>query len=122
MILIPDINFFPYNKKDYFGHIHRYNINSDKIHVNLLWDMMCEYPIDHRFFFIDMNFKLYLILKEYYQNNKISIYSNEFYHDYHLSIYLKKQTKNIVIQKIKQVKIEYNDLSSNLINFFLIIL
>ena len=117
MILIPDINYFPYNKKDYFGYIHRYNINSDKIHVNLLWDMMCEYPIDHRFFFINMNYKLYLILKEYYQN-KISIYSNEFYHDYHLSAYLKSQTKNIVIQKIKQVKIEYNGLSSNLINFF----
>ena len=118
MILIPDINYSPYNNVDYFGYIQKYNFDSDKVHINLLWDMMCEYPIDHRFFFINMNFKLYLILKDFYQN-KISIYSNEFYHDYLLSIYLKRQTKNIVIQKIQQVKIEYNNLPLNLIDFFL---
>ena len=118
MILIPDINYYPYNKKDYFGHIHKYNNDSDKVYVDLLWDMMCEYPIDHRFFFINMNYELYLVLKEYYQNNLISIYSNEFYHDYHLSVYLKKETRDIVIQKIQQVKIEYNELPSNLVNFF----
>ena len=118
MILIPDINYTPYGKKDYFGHLYKYNFDSDKVYVNLLWDMMCAYPIDHRYFFVNMNYKLYLALKDYYQNDIISIYANEYYHDYNLCIYLKKQFKNLTIQKIQQVKIEYSGLPSNLITFF----
>ena len=79
---------------------------------------MCAYPIDHRFFFINMNFKLYLVLNKYYHNNKINIYANPYYHDYNLSLYLKQQVKNIVIQKIQQIKIEYDDIPSSLIDFF----
>ena len=118
MILIPDINYIPYNKNDYFSYLLKYNFDSDKIYVNLMWEMMTSYPIDHRFFFINMNYNLYLIIKDYYQNNIISIYSNEYYYDYNFSIYLKLKIKNITIEKIQQVKIEYSDLSSNLIDFF----
>ena len=118
MVLIPDINYHINLKKDFFGYINKYNLDSDKIYVNLLWDSMCAYPIDHRFFFINMNFKLYLVLNEYYQNNKINIYANPYYHDYNLSLYLKQQVKNIVIQKIQQIKIEYDDIPSSLIDFF----
>ena len=118
MILIPDINYHPFNKDDYFGYINKYNFDSDKVTINLIWDMMCAYPIDHRYFYINMNFNLYLIMKEYYQTNIISIYSNEYYHDYNLSIYLQKQTKNVVIQKIQQVKIEYSSLPLNILDIF----
>ena len=65
-----------------------------------------------------MNFNLYLILKEYYQNNLISIYSNEYYHDYNLSIYLQRKTKNLIVQKYQQVKIEYSSLPLNLLDIF----
>ena len=61
---------------------------------------------------------IYLILNEYYQNNKINIYANPYYHDYNLSLYLKQQVKNIVIQKIQQIKIEYDDIPSSLNDFF----
>ena len=118
MVLIPDTNYHINLKKDFFGYINKYNLDSEKIYVNLLWDSMCAYPIDHRFFFINMNFKLYLILNEYYQNNKINIYANPYYHDYNLSLYLKQQVKNIVIQKIQQIKIEYDDIPSSLNDFF----
>ena len=118
MILIPDINYCPYNDEDYFGYVNKYNFDSDKVEVNLFWDVICGYPIDHRFFFVNMNYKLYLLFKEYYQNNFIDINSNEYYHDYHLSIYLRNNTKNLVIKKIQQVKIQYNDLPYNLIDFF----
>ena len=53
MILIPDINYQPFNKKDYFGYINKYNYESDKVYINLIWDMMCAYPIDHRYFYIN---------------------------------------------------------------------
>ena len=118
MVLIPDTNYHINLKKDFFGYINKYNLDSEEIYVNLLWDSMCAYPIDHRFFFINMNFKLYLILNEYYQNNKINIYANPYYHDYNLSLYLKQQVKNIVIQKIQQIKIEYDDIPSSLNDFF----
>ena len=118
MVLIPDTNYHINLKKDFFGYINKYNLDSEKIYVNLLWDSMCAYPIDHRFFFINMNFKLYLILNEYYQNNKINIYANPYYHDYNLSLYLKQQVKNIVIQKIQRIKIEYDDIPSSLNDFF----
>ena len=65
-----------------------------------------------------MNFKLYLVLNKYYHNNKINIYANPYYHDYNLSLYLKQQVKNIVIQKIQQIKIEYDDIHPSLIDFF----
>lgn len=90
MVLIPDINYHINLKKDFFGYINKYNLDSEEIYVNLLWDSMCAYPIDHRFFFINMNFKLYLVLNEYYQNNKINIYANPYYHDYDLILYLKQ--------------------------------
>ena len=118
MILIPDINYQPFNKKDYFGYINKYNYESDKVYINLIWDMMCAYPIDHRYFYINMNYDLYLIFKEYYQNDMINIYSNEYYHDYNLSIYLQKKTKNVVIQKFQQVKITYTSLPLNLLDIF----
>ena len=118
MVLIPDINYHINLKKDFYGYINKYNLDSEKIYVNLLWDSMCAYPIDHRFFFINMNFTLYLVLNEYYQNNKINIYANPYYHDYNLSLYLKQQVKNIVIQKIQQIKIEYDDIPSSLNDFF----
>ena len=51
MILIPDINYHPFNKEDYFGYINKYNFDADKVSVNLIWDMMCAYPIDHRYFY-----------------------------------------------------------------------
>ena len=118
MILIPDINYYPYNGNDYSGYLNKYNLDSDKIYVNLLWDMMCAYPIDHRFFFVNMNYNLYLIFKEYYQNNKISIYSNEYYNDYNLSIYVRQRDKTVVIQKIQTVTIEYRGLPLNLADIF----
>ena len=118
MILIPDISYTPYDQNDCYGYLTKYNFDSDKVYVNLLWGMMCAYPIDHRFFFVNMNYKLYSVLRDYYQNEKISIYANEYYHDYNLSIYLKRQIKNITIQKIQQVKIEYSNLPSNLTSFF----
>ena len=118
MFLIPDINYTPYIKGDYFGHLHKYNFDSDKVYVNLIWDMICGYPIDHRFFFVNMNYKLYSIIKDYYQKNIISIYANEYYHDYNLSIYLKRKISNISIKKLQQVKIEYNNLPSSLLDFF----
>ena len=117
MILIPEINYFPNNDNDTFGHINKYNFDSDKVEVNLYWDVICGYPIDHRFFFVNMNYNLYLIFKEYYQN-KIDIYSNEYYHDYNLTIYLRDNSKDLVIQKIQQVKIQYNHLPYSLIDFF----
>jgi len=113
MILIPDINYYSNNKGDYFGYINKYCLDSDKIDVNLFWDMLCTYPVDHRFFFANMNFKLYLTLKEYYQNDKIDIYSNEHYHDYHLCIYLKDNLKNIMVHKLEHIKIGYSDLNTN---------
>ena len=118
MILIPDINFIPYNDSDFFGHINKYNLNKDKIDVNLHWYMICGYPIDHRFFFINMNYKLYSVFKEYYQFNKVDINCNVYYHDYHLSIYLRDYMKNIVIQKIQHIKIQYSDIPYNLMEFF----
>ena len=118
MILIPDINYHPYKNNDYFGYLLKYNFDSDKIYVNLMWEMMTSYPIDHRLFFINMNYALYSVIKEYYQNNIISIYSNEYYFDYNFSIYLKLKMKNITIEKIQHVKFEYSDLSFNLIDFF----
>ena len=118
MILIPDINYYPNNKNDYFGYVNKYCLDSEKIDVNLYWDMICTYPVDHRFFFVNMNFKLYLTFKEYYQNDKIDIYSNEQYHDYHLSIYLKDNMKNILIHKLEHVKIGYSDLTFNFIDYF----
>ena len=36
MILIPDINYHPYSKKDYFGYLLKYNFDSDKVYVNLM--------------------------------------------------------------------------------------
>ena len=117
IVLIPDIDYCPCGNKDYLGHIIKYNFDSDKVYINLVWYMSSGYPIDHRFFFINMNYKLYLIIKEYYQNI-INIYSNEYYHDYNLTIYLKRKLKDITIQKIQQIKIEYSDLPSNLIDFF----
>ena len=117
MILIPEINFFPNNDNDTFGYINKYNFDSDKVEVNLYWDVICGYPIDHRFFFVNMNYNLYLIFKEYYQNN-IDIYSNEYYQDYNLTIYLRDNSKDLVIQKIQQVKIQYNNLPYSLIDFF----
>ena len=65
-----------------------------------------------------MNFNLYLIFKEYYQNDSISIYSNEYYHDYNLSIYLQRKSKDVIIQKIQQVKIKYSSLPLNLLDIF----
>ena len=118
MVLIPDINYHINLKKDFYGYINKYNLDSEKIYVNLLWDCMCAYPIDHRFFFINMNYKLYLVLNEYYLNNKINLNANPYYHDYNLSLYLKQQVKNIVIQKIQQIKIEYDDIHPSLIDFF----
>ena len=118
MFLIPDINYTPYIKGDYFGYLHKYNFDSDKVYVNLIWDMICGYPIDHRFFFVNMNYKLYSIIKDYYQKNIISIYANEYYHDYNLSIYLKRKISNISIKKLQQIKIEYNNLPSSLLDFF----
>ena len=118
MILVPDISYITFNKSDHFGYINKYNFESDKVYINLIWDMMCAYPIDHRYFYINMNYNLYLILKEYYQNNIISIYASEYYHDYNLSIYLQKQAKDIVIQKDQQVKIVYGNLSLNLLDIF----
>ena len=118
MILIPDIIYQPHDKKDYFGYINKYNYESDKVYINLIWDMMCAYPIDHRYFYINMNFDLYLIFREYYQNDLINVYANEYYHDYNLSIYLQKKTKNVVIQKFQQVKIAYTSLPLNLLDIF----
>ena len=118
MILIPDINYNPTKKKDYFGHLLKFNYDFDKIKVNLLWDMMCGYPIDHRFFYANMNYQLYSIIKDYYQNDIININSSEYYHDYNFTIYLKRKTKNIIIQKIQQIKIDYNDLPLKLNTFF----
>ena len=118
MILIPDINYYPNNKKDLFGYVNKYCLDSDKIDVNLFWDMICTYPVDHRFFFVNMNFKLYLTFKEYYQNDKIDIYSNEHYHDYHLCIFLKDNMKNIIVHKLEHIKIGYNDISLNFIDYF----
>ena len=57
MFLIPDINYYPCGRRDYFGHLHKYNFDSDKVYVNLIWDRMCGYPIDHRFFLVNMNYK-----------------------------------------------------------------
>ena len=118
MILIPDINYNPYNNNDFFGYINKYNLNNDKIDINLFWDMICGYPIDHRFFFINMNYKLYSVVKEYYLYNEIDINCNIYYHDYHLSIYLRDKIKNIIIHKIHQVNIEYSDIPYNLMEFF----
>ena len=118
IVLIPDIDYIPNNDNDFFGYLNKYNLNSDKVETNLLWEMICGYPIDHRFFFINMNYKLYSLLKDFYQNNKIDIYSNPYYHNYYLSLYLRDNMKNIIIQKIEQVKIQYNDLPFNIIDFF----
>ena len=118
MVLIPDINYYPGHGECYFDHINKYNLDNEKVEINLYWHMISGYPIDHRFFFINMNFKLYLILKDYYQNNNINIYANEYYHDYHLTIYLRDNLKNLVIKKIQQVKIQYSDLPFNFIDLF----
>jgi ferritin len=118
MVLIPDINYYPNDNNDIFGHINQYTLNYDKIGKNLYWYMICGYPIDHRFFFVNMNYRLYSIFKEYYQNCHININSNEYYHDFNLSIYLKDNMKNLIIQKIQQVRIQYSDLSSNLTDYF----
>ena len=118
MILIPDINYYPKHNNNFCDYINKYNLDNDKVEINLFWQMITGYPIDHRFFFINMNFKLYLIFKDYYQNHIIDIYANEYYHDLHLTIYLRDNLKNLVIQKLHQVKIQYSDLPFNFIDLF----
>jgi len=118
MILIPEIDFLP-NKNDLlFGYLNKFCLNNDKIRTNLYWYVMSGYPIDHRFFFINMNYELFTVLKDYYQNEKIKIYSNEYYHDYHLVLYLRKNMKHIEIEKILDIIVDYSDLPWNLMNYF----
>ena len=118
MVLIPDINYYPNSNIDTFGYLNKYNFDNDKVNTNLYWGMICGYPIDHRFFFINMNYQLYLLLRDYYHNNMIDIYANPYYHDYNLSIYLRKNMKNLTIQKIQQVEIQYNDIPLTLVDFY----
>ena len=117
MILIPDINFIPNEKEKDFGFVHQYCLENDKTKINLYWYMICGYPIDHRFYVINMNNELLYHLNNFYKR-QISIYANENYHDYSLVIYLKKYMKNIEIQKIIDIKVEYTGLPLNLKNYF----
>ena len=118
MILIPDINFIPNEKEKNFGQVNKYILNSDKININLIWYVDCGYPIDHRFFFVNMNKELFSILKKFYNGGDINYYSNEYFHDYYLAIYLKNNMKKIEIQYIEDVKVEYSDLPWNIKIFF----
>ena len=119
MILIPDINFIPNEKEKNFGFVNKYCLNSDKININLIWYVNCGYPIDHRFFIINMNKEFFSILKNFYNNNKnINCYSNEYFHDYYLAIYLKNHMKKIEIQYIEDIQVEYSDLPWNIKIFF----
>ena len=118
MVLIPDINYKPHSEDKIFGFINKFCLNNDKIKINLSWYVTFGYPIDHRFFFISMKYDFFSVLKEYYSKEKIKIYASEYYHDYHLAVYLKKHMKNITIQKILDVNVEYDDLPWNLMNYF----
>ena len=117
IILIPDINFIPNEKEKNFGFVHQCCLDNDKIKINLNWYMILGYPIDHRFYIMNMNYELLNFLKKFYKN-QISIFANENYHDYHLVIYLKKHMKNIEIEKIMDISVEYTDLPLNLKNYF----
>ena len=117
-ILIPDITFVPDLKDKIFGPMNKYCLENDKITINLHWYITCGYPIDHRFFFINMNYELFNVLKKYYQQDLIEIFANEYYHDYHLAIYLKQNMKTIEIQKILNIKVEYKDFPWNLSHYF----
>ena len=117
IILIPDINFIPNENEKNFGFVYQYCLDNDKIKINLYWYLICGYPIDHRFYIININNELLNILNKFYKD-QISIFANENYHDYHLVIYLKKHMKNIDIEKIKDIKVEYTDLPLNLKNYF----
>ena len=117
IILIPDINFVPHKEDKIFGLINKYSLDKDKIKINLYWNMISGFPIDHNFFFINMNYTLFSSLKKFYQK-EINIFSNEYYHDYSLTIYLRQQMKNEIIYGISDVEIEYSDLPWNLMIFF----
>ena len=116
-ILIPDIEFVPDSNDQIFGYINKYGLDNEKITTNLHWYISCGYPIDHRFFFINMNYELFSFLKEYYQKDT-KIFANEYYQDYQLVIYLKQRMKKIEIEKLLNINVEYKDLPWNLINFF----
>ena len=117
IILIPDINFIPNEKEKNFGFAYQYCLDNDKIRINLYWYLVCGYPIDHRFYIININYELLNYLKKFYKN-QINIFANKNYHDYHLVIYLKQHMKNIEIEKIMDIKVEYTDLPLNLKNYF----
>ena len=117
IILIPDINFIPNEKEKNFGFVQQYCLDNDKINVNLYWYLICGYPIDHRFYIMNINNELLNNLKNFYKN-QISIFANENYHDYHLLIYLKKHMINMEIEKIMDIKVEYTELPLNLKNYF----
>ena len=117
IILIPDIKFVPHKEDKTFGFMNQFNLENDKIKINLHWYIICGYPIDHRFFFINMNYELFYLLSEFYQK-EAKDFCNEYYHDYHLVIYLKQNMKTIEIQKLIDIKVEYSDLPWNLMYYF----
>ena len=117
MVLIPEINFVPHKADKIAGFVNKYCLNNDKTKINLYWYIICGYPIDHRFFFINMNYQLFNTIKLFYQKI-IKVNSEEYYHDYYLTIYLRKHMKKIEIQKISDIKVEYSDLPWNLKIYF----
>ena len=117
MIVIPDIYYYPYNNKDFFGYLHKYNLEDVKNTSNHEWSMLSFHPIDHRFNFINMNYDFYLILKEYYQYN-INDYAHIFYHDYKMSLFLNDNTKELKVYMIKDIKIEYKEIPYNFVDVF----
>ena len=117
IILIPDIKFVPHKDDKVFGFMNKFCLENDKIKINLHWYIICGYPIDHRFFFVNMNYKLFSVLQNFYQK-EAKEFCNEYYHDYQLVIYLKQSMENIEIQKLLDIEVEYSDLPWNLAYYF----
>ena len=117
IILIPDIKFVPHKDDKVFGFMNKFCLENDKIKINLHWYLICGYPIDHRFFFVNMDYKLFSVLRNFYQK-EANEFCNEYYHDYQLVIYLRQFMQNIEIQKLLDIEVEYSDLPWNLIYYF----
>ena len=117
IILIPDIKFVPHKNDKVFGFMNKFCLENDKIKINLHWYLICGYPIDHRFFFANIDYKLFSVLRNFYQK-EANEFCNEYYHDYQLVIYLRQYMQNIEIQKLLDIEVEYSDLPWNLIYYF----
>ena len=104
---------------DAFGQVIKYNLDRDKIINHLFWDTICSYPIDHRFYCINMDNKLYEKIKNYFNNINFK-YSTELFLDYNLNIFLSINCNSdeFSIRKINSIKIGYSSIYSTFADLY----